>query len=148
MERTQLHIDSFLPAILRNLSEDIANKMAARYSGPFRLSITEWRILAYLAERGDLTATQIVEMTAMEKSKVSRALASLEERQFLTRKESPEDHRTKIISLTESGQRLYQKVVPRVLDWERELLEGLDVSEYRDLIYMLEKLRTRLSEMN
>jgi len=37
--------------------------------------------------------------------------------------------------------------VPRVLDWEKELIAGLEVSEYRDLLYLLDKLNKRLKVM-
>lgn len=148
MERTHLQLESFLPAVLRILSEEITGKMSGRYTGDFQLSITEWRILVHLAEKEALTATQIVDVTAMEKSKVSRALSHLEERQLVTRAPSEADQRTKILALTERGYRLYQAIVPRVLDWERELLEGLEISEYRDLLYLLDKLRNRLRAMD
>jgi DNA-binding MarR family transcriptional regulator len=147
MPRSHLQLDSFLPAVLRNLSEDITNRMSARYTGDLRLSVTESRILVHLAEREALTATQIVEVTAMEKSKVSRALSSLEERGLISRVPSAEDQRTKNLALTERGYRLYQAIVPRILDWEKELLEGLEISEYRDLLYLLDKLRDRLRTM-
>jgi len=147
MPRSHLQLDSFLPAVLRNLSEDITNRMSARYTGDLRLSVTESRILVHLAEREALTATQIVEVTAMEKSKVSRALSSLEERGLVSRVPSAEDQRTKNLALTERGYRLYQAIVPRILDWEKELLEGLEISEYRDLLYLLDKLRDRLRTM-
>lgn len=148
MSRSHLQLESFLPSVLRNLAEEITGRMSGRYTGDFQLSVTEWRILVHLAEREALTATQIVDITAMEKSKVSRALSSLEERELVTRAPSDEDHRTKNLALTERGYRLYQNVVPRVLDWEKELLEGLEISEYRDLLYLLDKLRNRLRAMD
>jgi DNA-binding MarR family transcriptional regulator len=142
-----LQLETFLPAVIRNLAEAITSNMSARYTGDFHLTITEWRILLQLADRKSLTATQVVEQTAMEKSKVSRAVSSLEERGFVVRTPSEEDHRTKTLSLTERGLKLYGNIVPRVLDWEKHLLQGLEISEYRDLLYLLNKLRTRLDDM-
>jgi DNA-binding MarR family transcriptional regulator len=143
-----LRLDTFLPSVIRNLAEEITSSMSLRYTGDFQLTITEWRIILQLAAKESLTATEIVEITAMEKSKVSRAVSSLEERGFATRTPSEEDHRIKTLTLTPGGQKLYSNIVPRVLDWEKYLLEGLEISEYRDLLYLLNKLRSRLKDMS
>ncbi len=142
-----LQLDIFLPSVIRNLAEEITSSMSRRYTGNFQLTITEWRIILQLADRKSLTATEIVEITAMEKSKVSRAISHLEERDFVVRTPSEQDHRTKTLALTPLGQKLYGNIVPRVLNWENLLLEGLEISEYRDLLYLLNKLRTRLKDM-
>jgi hypothetical protein len=49
--------------------------------------------------------------------------------------------------MTEEGRKRYSALVPRVLDWEKELIDGLEVSEYRDLLYLLEKLKKQLDTM-
>jgi len=148
MQRTQLQLDTFLPAIIRNLAEGITSNMSRLYTGDFRLTITEWRILLHLAEHQALTASQIGLATAMEKSKVSRAISTLESRDLVSREMSEDDHRSKHLTLTDRGRKVYQAIVPRVLDWEKELLEPIDIGEYRDLIYLLDKLNTRLRAMN
>ena len=142
-----LQLETFLPSVIRNLAEEITSSMSRRYTGDFQLTVTEWRIILQLAVRESLTATEIVEITAMEKSKVSRAVTHLEERDFVIRTPSEEDHRTKTLALTPRGKKLYGSIVPRVLNWENLLLEGLEIGEYRDLLYLLNKLRTRLKDM-
>ena len=42
MERNHLQLDSFLPAVLRSLAEEITANMSRRYTGDFRLTVTEW----------------------------------------------------------------------------------------------------------
>jgi DNA-binding MarR family transcriptional regulator len=147
MNRSELHIDSFLPTLIRNLSEGMALSMSRRITGSFRLSETEWRILLQLAEHEALTASDIVSYSAMEKSKVSRALAHLESRDLVVRKVSESDHRVKLLTMTETGRKRYTALVPRVLDWEKDLIDGLEVSEYRDLLYLLDKVKKLLGPM-
>ena len=145
---TYLQLDTFLPSVIRNLAEEITASMSRRYTGDFQLTITEWRIILQLAAKESLTATEIVEITAMEKSKVSRAVSNLVDRGLAARTPSEQDHRTNTRTLTPLGRELYSSIVPRVLDWEKYLLEGLEIIEYRDLLYLLSKLRSRLKEMN
>lgn len=148
MKRSELHMDSFLPSMIRNLSEGMAVSMSQQISGRFRLNWTEWRVLLQLAEHSALTASDIVEYSAMEKSKVSRAIASMEAQDLIVRRVSEEDHRVKLLAITETGLKRYRAIVPRVLDWEKDLIEGLDASEYRDLLFLLEKLKKQLKAMS
>lgn len=147
MNRSELNLDRFLPSLIRNLSEGMAGSMSRRITGSFRLSFTEWRILLQLAEHEALTASDIVDYSAMEKSKVSRALANMESRGLVVRKVSEADHRVKLLTMTENGRKRYSALVPRVLDWEKDLIDGLDVSEYRDLLFLLDKLQRQLRAM-
>jgi DNA-binding MarR family transcriptional regulator len=148
MSRTELQLDNFLPAIIRSLDEGMAANMSRRITGPFRLTMTEWRILLFLAEHEALTASDIVQYTAMEKSKVSRAIANLESLGMIEREVAEDDQRVKLLRLTGKGMKRYHALVPRVLDWERELIDALDVSEYRDLLFILDKLGRRLRDMH
>lgn len=141
-------MDSFLPSVIRNLAESITSTMSRNYTGDLQLTVTEWRILLQLASAPSLTATEIVEYTAMEKSKVSRAITSLEQREYVSRNASDDDYRVKALALTPKGRALYGEIVPRVLGWEKQLLEGFEIGEYRDLLYLLGKLQSRLKEMN
>ncbi len=146
MPRSELHMDSFLPSLIRNLSEGMALSMSRRITGPFRLTMTEWRIMLQLAEHEALSASDIVAYSAMEKSKVSRAIRNLEERGLVTREAATDDLRVKRLKMTETGRKRYEALVPRILDWEKELIEGLEVGEYRDLLFLLDKLNKRLKQ--
>ena len=147
MQRSELHMESFMPSLIRNLSEGMAHNMSRNITGPFRLTMTEWRIMLQLAEHEALSASDIVAYSAMEKSKVSRAIRNLESRDLVTREAAKDDLRVKRLTMTETGRKRYQALVPRVLDWEKELIAGLEVSEYRDLLYLLDKLNKRLKVM-
>lgn len=147
MQRTYLDLKSFLPSIIRTLAEGMTADMYRRYAPKARLTITEWRIMLHLAENREMTATQIVNATAMEKSKVSRAIAHLEAADIVCRHTDAQDQRSKRLRLTDKGNHVYTAIVPTVLDWEKELLKGLEIDEYRDLLYLLGKLDTRLRSM-
>ena len=147
MSRSELHMNSFLPTLIRNLSEGMALSMSRRITGQFRLTMTEWRIMLQLAEHEALSASDIVSYSAMEKSKVSRAIRNLEERGLVVREAATDDARVKRLTMTETGRKRYQALVPRILDWEKELIEGLEVGEYRDLLFLLDKLNKRLKRL-
>ena len=145
--RRDLSLNSFLPYVLNNLAERISAGLSVIYMDEHGLSIPEWRVIANLAEHHTLNARQIIDFTTMEKSKVSRAVNNLSERGLVSQQRAEEDSRAKDLTLTAAGESLYRDIVPKVLAWERELLEGLNTGEYRDLLHTLEKLGVRLQSM-
>ena len=146
--RTELQLSRFLPYVLTSLAERVSTSLAGIYADEFDLTIAEWRVLAHLAEHATLTAAAIATFTGMEKSKVSRAVGRLETRGVLTWCTAAKDSRAKDLSLTDSGRELYRQVVPRVLAWEQQLLEGLSAAEYRDLLHGMDRLRERLAAIS
>jgi len=145
--RRDLRLNSFLPYVLANLTERVSSSLSHIYADEFQLTIPEWRVIANLAEHDTLNARQIVEFTTMEKSKVSRAVSNLSARGLVSQQRARGDSRAKDLALTAAGKVLYRSIVPRVLAWERELLDELSPGEYRDLMYVLEKLGGRLQSM-
>ena len=146
--RSELKLQSFLPYVLSTLADSMSVDLSGIYGDEYGLSVPEWRIIANLAQHGTLNARQIVGFTAMEKSKVSRAVKGLTARGLLTQQRASGDSRAKDLALTGAGEILYRAIVPRVLAWEKTLLEGLEVGEYRDLLYLLEKLGQRLQVLS
>lgn len=145
--RSDLRLGSFLPYVLNNLAERVSANLSRIYADEYQLSIPEWRVLANLAEHRTLNARQIVSFTTMEKSKVSRAVSNLTERGLISQQRAEGDSRAKDLMLTSAGKALYASIVPKVLAWERELLDEMSSGEYRDLLYLLDKLGTRLKSM-
>ena len=65
----------------------------------------------------------------MHKTKVSRAVAELERRRWLTRTPDENDRRVEHLALTKAGLAAYREMVPLAKAFERELLAKLSVSE-------------------
>ncbi len=143
-----LMLNHFIPYRMVNLAKKISDSCSEIYMQEFNLSVPEWRILARLAEHSQLNSKDIGEVTFMDKSKVSRAVKQLDDKGYLIREKDCNDNRVSYLSLTDMGRQLYQEIAPRALDWESRLITALDVSEYRDLLRILEKLDTQVDEMN
>ena len=145
--RRELQLEAFLPYLVNNLADRISTGLSRIYADEYGLSIPEWRVLANLAEHGVLNARQIVSTTAMEKSKVSRGVKSLTGRGLIVQRRKEDDNRARDLALTAAGLTLYGDLVPHALAWEGDLLDCLSVSEYRDFMYLLGKLRQRATIM-
>jgi DNA-binding MarR family transcriptional regulator len=102
--------------------------------------------MAVLGRFGPMTANSVVERTAMDKVRVSRAVARLLARNRVSRRTDPDDRRRAILDLTPEGRLIYGKVVPMVLAVESELLCDLDPAERAVLETVVRKLELRTAK--
>ena len=135
-----LELEHFLPYRLSVLSNRISQEIASLYAERFALNVTEWRLLAVLGRYPDLTATELVERTAMDKVAVSRAVASLVEDGRLTRKVDGDDRRRARLRLSAKGYRIYDEVAPLALAYQQRLLSELDAGDRAQLEALLSRL--------
>jgi DNA-binding MarR family transcriptional regulator len=135
-----LELEHFLPYRLSVLSNRISQEIAGLYAERFALNVTEWRLLAVLGRYPDLTATELVERTAMDKVAVSRAVASLVADGRLTRKVDGADRRRTKLRLSAKGYRIYDEVAPLALAYQQRLVAALDPGERAQLESLLARL--------
>ena len=99
--------------------------------------------MAVLGRYGAMTANSVVDRTAMDKVRVSRAVARLTAAGHLTRRVDPADHRRAILDLTQQGTTTYQQIVPWLRAFQDEILATLEAGERGALETMLVKLEQR-----
>ena len=80
----------------------------------------------------------------MHKTRVSRAVAHLEERDLIERASSAADRREREVRLTKAGRRMYAELVPLVLERERQLLACLSKEQLRGFLMGMEALENFL----
>ena len=124
-----MDLQAFFPYRLAVLAEQVSLAVAPVYATRFRLSRQEWRILAVVGARAEISTSDICNTTTLDKMQVSRAIQSLERRGFVRRFEAPGDRRRKIVALTASGRSLYRRVAPLANQREAAILGGLSPEE-------------------
>ena len=138
----QFDLQNFLPYRLSLLTNTISQGMAHQYRAEHDISIIEWRILAVLGRFPGLTATRIVERTAMDKVTVSRAVKSLMAKGLVRRQTDRGDRRRRQLFVTPgSGQKVLQHIVPRAQRYEQRLLRALSPDEAAVLDRSIGKLQ-------
>jgi Transcriptional regulators len=117
----RLALETFLPYRVMRASEMVSRRFAALYKERHGLTRPEWRTLATVGEFGTVTATAIGAHSSMHKTKVSRAIRSLEERGWVSRRADATDRRIEHIELTREGGRRYRELVKLAREFETEL---------------------------
>jgi DNA-binding MarR family transcriptional regulator len=145
MEADTLELESFLPYRLYRLADAVSREFSRVYKDRHGLTRPEWRTLAGLGQHGTMTATALGEQSAMHKTKVSRAVAELERRRWLTRKPDEKDRRVEHLTLTQAGLAAYREMVPLAKAFERELLGRLNASVRAAIVSGVAALETALA---
>ena len=142
--RRSLVLERFLPYRLVSLSQRISQALSSIYREEFGVSVAEWRILANLAEKGELNPSEIALQTSMDRARVTRGIKDLRAKKCLLKRPDASDQRGYRLRLSPAGEALYRKIVPLALAWEEELLAGLDEPEFTELMRLLDALSARL----
>ena len=141
-----LRLDEFLPYRLSVAANAVSQVIARAYEAA-GLKTNEWRLMAVLAEDGELSQQAIVRRTKLDKVSVSRAAQGLESRGLVRRAQDPADARSLRLTLTPAGKRLHAKVAPVALSLATELVEGIDPEELRALERLLVRIEAQAERM-
>jgi DNA-binding MarR family transcriptional regulator len=139
-----LLLEQFAPFRLNRLADAVSINLSEIYRDRFGLEISEWRVLVTVGQRRECTAQQIALSTRMHKTRISRAVAAMEEWRLLARRANAEDGREMTLILTTAGQRMYGALVPLALKRERDLLSCLSDAERRTFLGAITKLEGAL----
>ncbi len=139
-----LKLESFLPYRLNRAAAIASRQFSAIYRNEFSLTVPEWRTLATLGQFGAATATEIGAHSAMHKTKVSRAVTSLQKRRWLVRRTDEMDRRIEHLALSSAGEAAYRRLAPKMLAFEEALFDKLDAEELAALTKGLAALERAL----
>src|SRR5580704_17793674 len=143
-ETPPLQLGDFVPFRLNRLAAEVSEHLATVYRERFGLDVPEWRVMATVGPERGCTAQYIAGSTRMHKTRVSRAIAHLEEKGLMTRVTSPADRREMELRLTQAGRRLYEELVPLALEREQTLLSCMTKEQLRAFTTGLDRLETYL----
>lgn len=141
-ENADFDLDSFLPYLLNQAAEATSRGFQALYRDRYGFTRTQWRVVANLGKFGAMTARDICLASHVEKTKVSRAVAALEQRGLLSRAPSETDRRAEVLSLTEAGREVFADLGALAVGFDRELRQSLGLREAEELSTLLRALRT------
>ena len=142
-----MNLQEFFPYKLARLAEAVSQATAQVYSARFDLTRDEWRVLAALAEGGEVKTAAVMESSTLDKMRVSRAMARLESNGLVGRSDDPNDRRGYLVRLLPAGLALMRKIEPMVLAREEFLLAELKPAERAALNRALDHVLQRAEQL-
>src|SRR5262245_7901931 len=143
---TLLKLEDFLPHRLNVLSSLVSHALTRVY-GRYGIGIPEWRVLVTLGENGVMTGKAVGAETHMHKTKVSRAVAQLEQRKFVTKRANRADLRESFLSLTPAGRAVYEELAPSALEFMDRLSEVVAPADRPAFDRAMKQLTKRSAEL-
>jgi DNA-binding MarR family transcriptional regulator len=144
-EPERLDLFKFAPFRLNRLAAEVSAALASEYRERYGLDIPEWRVLATLGFRREACSAQYVaQCTRTHKSTISRAVTSLLERRLIERVENADDRREFRLRLTRKGKTLYEELIPRLQQREREIMACLSIEERKTFERLIGKIEASL----
>ncbi len=133
-------LDGYLPYLLRKADQTL--------SAPFYevlneagVARSEWRVIAVLAEMGQMRVAELAVAALSPQPTVTHALRRLEDRELVSRTVG-RDRRERLVALTPAGAALTAELVAEATRLEAEALAG--AGDLSDLMAQLRDLTARL----
>jgi DNA-binding MarR family transcriptional regulator len=140
-DRMDFELRNFFPYLVRMYYKAVSHRVRDIYQSLYGLSVDEWRTMANLYDYEPMTAKEIVNRSSINKVNVSRAIASLQNRNLIERHEDPTDRRRVLVCLTAQGKRILNDLIPLVKEAEQDMLSALTPDEQDTLIRLMDKVK-------
>jgi DNA-binding MarR family transcriptional regulator len=133
-------LEAFLPYLLNQAAEATSHRFQTIYRERHGFTRTQWRVLANLGKFGAMTARDICAISQIEKTKVSRAVAALEQAGILARAPSETDRRAEVLSLTPRGREVFTELGSLAVTFDQHLRDSLGRKDAEKLTALLRRL--------
>lgn len=138
------HSPAFLVTAAANRLTQRTNRILRAALG---VSQPDWRVLAILAVEPGATPARIGEISGVDKSVVSRSIASLVQRALVAVELDPEHARRTRLFLTAAGQAVHDDGVVMTRAGDEQLLTGFDETERLQLTDFMHRLAANIARL-
>ncbi|MDF1855727.1 MarR family transcriptional regulator [Pseudooceanicola sp.] len=143
MQQTDFDLSGFTPYLLNQAAEAQSVDFSSIYKNRYGMLRTEWRVLFHLGRYGPMSAKEISTLANIHKTKISRAVRALGEKQFLARETSGTDRRVEHLVLRPPGHEAFDYLVEAAAEHERALSRKLGKQNVKTLKLLLKALASR-----
>lgn len=137
---TDFDLKDFIPYLLNQAAEQTSRSFESYYKSKYNMSRTEWRVVFHLGRYGKLTSKAICDRARMHKTKVSRAVQSLQDKAFLKRQRSVDDKRHELLALSPTGATAFNDLLEEAKQFDAHLVATFSKEDQNTLRGMLTTL--------
>ncbi len=135
-----MDLENYLTYHLVVIANRTSRGASALYRKRFGVGVVEWRCMVMLAMEEGVSAARISEVSSINKSLVSRALAKLEKQGYVEDYSGSTSRKPRRLQFTATGLALYQQMVELVILRESTLRGKLSETEVHELLRLLKIL--------
>jgi DNA-binding MarR family transcriptional regulator len=121
----RLDLGNYLPYLLNRVGFALVERFTAGALKSHALSIEMWRVLAALSHNGAQRQIDLVAVTSIDASTVSRLVTRLVNTGLVTRSRSPKSSREVVVALSPRGRALVTRLIPIARELEQTAVMGI-----------------------
>ena len=141
LQRAAPTIRELLSYRLHQVANLLSRGAEMRYRREFGVSLWEWRSVALLGGAGEpQSLNDLARAAGVDKGQMSRVVSGLTRRNIISRETDANDGRGIRLSLTRSGDRLYQRLIAAAAERNNAFLDCLTAKERACLDKAMTKL--------
>lgn len=138
-----------IAADLGNLTFELlagCQEKEARIASQFGLTPSEFRTLRVFRGERAMHVKALIERVGLSGSRLTRILDGLEEKGFLRRAIDPQDRRGIVVTLTDKGANISQRLNARFVEIHQEILADIPEEIHEVLVQSLTKMLASVSQ--
>ena len=128
------------PGYLFRRMQQIAVAIFTEECKAFDLTPVQYAALVAIRTHPGIDATRLSAVIAFDRSTLGSVIERLESKNLIQRKPGPDDRRVKLLSLTKTGAKTLQKIIPLVDRAQTRMLEPLKPADRKTLLALMAQL--------
>lgn len=113
---------------------------------PYHLTTSQFEILGYLYHREHMEQQKLQHCTGITPATLTGLLDKLEQRDYITRRQSDDDTRAKIVTLTQAGHEVFTQLIDVMHHFEDDMLNKFSGAERALLADWLQRIAANLGD--
>ena len=147
MGNADLDLSNYFPYLINRVGMALVERFTSDALQTPNLSIGLWRVLAVTANNDGMRQIDLVRLTSIEVSTVSRLVTRLVQLGLIARSRSMKSNREVIVKLTPKGKAVFQELSPFAFELQKTATRGIARKDLttakRVLSQMYENLQPR-----
>lgn len=128
-KRAHLDLGNYLPYLINRVGFALVENFTADALKQHGLGIDMWRVLAALSHNGGQRQVDLVTMTSIDASTMSRLVSRLVRMGLVSRSRSAKSSREVVVALSPKGNALVQRLIPIAVKLEQTASAGLSARD-------------------
>lgn len=123
--------------------EELVSSYGSYYESNFKdgdLTLKEFSILLRIRFQGVATQHDLVELFKVSGAYIAKLLRKFEDKNYIVRKEDPENRRKKLVEMTDEGTKKTDEIIEIIQNWENKVTAGISEDEIKTLKEILFKI--------
>lgn len=134
-----VELEKFPPYLFHLITSCLNQRLLERLR-PHGVTIQRWRVLMVVANLGPRNMSELVELTLIPQSALSRVVDQMERDGLVARWISKTDSRSVLVQLTEHGRATYEQLAPTAREHADAIVANFDATELATLHTFLRRI--------